>query len=201
MSKAELRVLYKAGSGLAGTVAPLIYFHIITPAEAINITLIFFLVLITATYAKRTAEIAKETREQRLALARPRITLRISSSLAEKYFVKTMEVDAKNEGPGLALNMELYVDHPLFKFSKHGHPYAISVGETANCKSHVEEPNPKDDPGIPIDPIALVIANYEDCYTKKWHSILPFHWDAKNKTAKPKRRMRVAMPGPYKRKG
>ena len=64
MDRAELKILYKAGGGLIGTLAPLVYFNILTLAEALNITLVFFLVLVTAMYARRTADIARATKEQ-----------------------------------------------------------------------------------------------------------------------------------------
>lgn len=186
MSREEIKKLFIAGAIFAGALAYLISNHILDTAQAIESTIVFALVLVTVTYAKRTAEMAKEMREQRLVMYKPHITLEMTSGTRGEYFMKAIGVRGANEGPGAAINVELRIAHPLFKFSKFRYPYAISAREHLSARDLVvEEPSVDDDPGVPVDPVALIVANYEDVSGNPWHSTLELRWDATTKDIKP----------------
>jgi len=79
MSKREIIKLIIAGGAFAGVLAYLISKDIINTAQAIESTILFVLVCVTTIYAKRTAEIARETREQRYSESLPLLVPTIPS--------------------------------------------------------------------------------------------------------------------------
>ena len=116
MSRDEIKKLSIAGGAFAGVIACLILNNIINTAQAIEPTILFVLVLVTVTYAKRTAEIARETREQRysecLPLLVPDVIRRIVVGKLEPNEIDYqtlqtgvgMEVTWQNLGKGVAIN-------------------------------------------------------------------------------------------------
>ena len=64
MSSTERKRLLIAGGVLIAALAPLVFFKVITTAEAINITVVSFLVFATFMYVKRTAETADAAKQQ-----------------------------------------------------------------------------------------------------------------------------------------
>jgi len=140
----------------------------------------------TEKQAKASVEMAEEMKEQRLAMCKPHIILEGRSEVRGKYFVREIDISIRNEGPGTAINVRLYIAHPLFKFEEYRHPLSISAGPTAfTHKFPVVEPSVEDDPGMPVDPTALAVANYEDTCGNCWHSTLELHWDTTSRDITP----------------
>jgi len=160
---------------------------------AFNLVLLAGLIGVTAVYAysairqaNASVEMAKEMKEQRLAMCKPHIILEDYGGTRGNYFMKEIGVGIVNEGPGTAINVRLYIAHPLFKFEEYRHPLSISAGPTAfTHKFPVVEPSVEDDPGMPVDPTALAVANYEDTCGNCWHSTLELHWDTTSRDITP----------------
>jgi len=155
MSSTERRILYKAGGILIAALALLVFFNVITTAEAINITLIFFLVFVTIIYARRTAEISKATKQQAEAtrqqadasvkmaeateksiseavrpLVHPRVEFGLSKDTASgQYYIDKMNARFKNIGRGPALHVEVTCHHPYFEYEGPLPEVVLEVGE------------------------------------------------------------------------
>lgn len=175
-----------------------------TPTDWIQAISMVVLVIVTIFYARRThviskatreqaaanVKMAEEMREQRLAMYKPHIVLEKTSVPRGRYFMKNIGVKGKNEQGGTAVNVELCIVHPLFKFSKFRHPNAISVGAPLSERTlkNVEQPSVDEDPGKEINPVALAVANYEDVSGNKWHSTLELRWNEADKDVTPGRK-------------
>lgn len=169
----------------------------IQPSDWAQIMLMLGLVAVTGVYALSAArqadasvEMAREMREQRLAMYKPYIMVKIEGSSRGNYFALTMIVSLKNEGHGSAMNAEVFVNHPVFRFNRVRLPYQIAVGESPTRELRLE--NDENIPGIQQP--AIVVANYEDVLGNPWHSTLELHWDAATKDIKPDR-MEVGVSG------
>ena len=120
MIKCEIVKISIAVVVFVGALSALILRNVITPAQAIEITILFALVLVTVIYAKRTSEIAKATeqqaeemREQRYAeslpLLVPDITfvIRVDPNELDYELLQTgqgTKVVWHNAGKGAAIN-------------------------------------------------------------------------------------------------
>ncbi len=171
----------------------------ILPADWAQIFLVLGLITVTSFYALMAFRQFKEMREQRLVMYKPNIVLHSRIPTKGKYFIKEIAVSVGNdEGRGTAINLKLHIEHPVFEFSKSPYPFSISPGENSGEHSlFAEKPSVNDDPGVPIDPIALVVANYEDISGNLWCSTLELHWDTAETDVTPGR-MQVAVPGHLK---
>lgn len=173
----------------------------IEPADQAIIMLTAGLVAVTGLYAFSAArqasasvKLAEETREQRIAMYRPHIVLEKRDSVRGKYFMKDIHVGFGNEQGGTAINVELHISHPVFKFQTYPYPSSLSVRDQPQTHDFsVMKPSVEDDPGIPVSPLTLVVANYEDVSGNPWHSTLELRWDATSKDITPGR-MQVAIP-------
>lgn len=109
-----------------GVIAILIYLRAtnqIDTAQLINLFVTSILVIITAIYVKRTAEIANATKEQTKATMKMAEEMRNDKS---PYItiqwgggnIKTKNISAhiKNDGFGPALNLKCYLTHKTFTF-------------------------------------------------------------------------------------
>jgi hypothetical protein len=164
----------------------------ILPADWAQIFLVLGLVTVTGFYALMAFRQAGEMREQRLAMYKPRIIMESRGGKRGKYFMEQIEVGIFNDGGGAAINMELYIAHPVFKFDRFRYPHSITVGKDPITHDfHVEEPNVNEEPKVSVEPVALVVANYEDTSENPWHSTLELIWDANRGDVTPGR-MQVA---------
>lgn len=174
------------------------------------------LVILTAAYVRQTGrqaeasrqqaeasvKMAEETREHRVAMYKPHIVLETVRSYPGEYFVKELVARCRNEQGGTAINVRLNVDHPPFKFSATSLPFSVSVGQSSGEYSlYAIDPSVEKNPSVPIEPIAILFANYEDVSGNAWHSTLELHWGthwgAKTKDITPGR-MQVAISGHFK---
>lgn len=110
MSREEIKKLFIAGAVFAGALAYLISNHILDTAQAIESTILFALVLVTVTYAKRTAVMAEEMKKQRIMASQPVI---IQKAVYEKdiYEGSTRDYfshfEISNVGNGPAIEVEI----------------------------------------------------------------------------------------------
>ena len=147
----------------------------------IEITILFALVLVTYIYAKLTARIASETREQRMAMDRPRIIFIIQNRVRGDNFAKEIGVDAINVGRAPAINTNYYIVHPRFEFNKPLPNCIIFVDDKDHHDFKIVETRIDKDPRINIKSDALVLGAYEDVYQDLWYSTLELYWDDKKK--------------------
>jgi hypothetical protein len=128
---------------------------------------------------------AEEMREQRLTMYKPSIVAEYSSGNRGKYFMREIGLLFVNSGTGTAINIELYIAHPHFKFTKFRYPRHLAAGQKIKHDFSAEEPSVDNDPRIKIDPKALAVADYDDVFGNPWHSTLELHWDAASRDIKP----------------
>ncbi len=184
-----------------------------TTSEWVQIILTGVLVVITGIYAWRTfaisnaakeqadasVETANEMREQTIALYKPHIILEKGLSTKGEHFVKLIGVAFSNAVGGPALNLEIYIAHPLLKIVEPveilpKHSSSLSVGEHG-YREFLAEDNANVH-AAPIESIPIVI-NYEDVLGNHWHSTLQLVWKAAIKDVVVGR-MQVAVPGRFK---
>lgn len=185
MSREEIKKLFIAGAIFAGVLAYLIARDIITTAQAIEPTILFVLVLVTAMYVKRTAEMAKEMKEQRLSEARPYLLLRLADEFVQwdkiepdKHPSREFKVTIRNAGKGPAINLEASLWHstkvhpnehkgylaPNEEWEATIHRISIGIGDMTwlpELKEHIRY----DDPGV-------VAVKYQDIHKRNWVSYL-----------------------------
>ena len=113
MSKKEIIVFSIIIATFAGVLANRYLANVIDTAQAIGLIITFALVLVTVTYVKRTAEMAKEMREQRLSEARPYLLLRLTERVVQwndspdlrEHFPRTFPITILNGGKGPAIDL------------------------------------------------------------------------------------------------
>lgn len=155
MSSTERKRLLIAGGVLIAALAPLVFFKAITTAEAINITVVSFLVFATFMYAKRTAEtanaakqqadasmkMAEEMKEQTETLkktislsVRPSISLIVFNIAGQHNYLfeppNLLEFEVRNTGKGPAMNVAITCEAkmPEVEYTKIESPY-LNVGD------------------------------------------------------------------------
>jgi hypothetical protein len=200
MNDSKRDIIILAATGIAFIILVGVYGALnIQYAPAFTLVLYAGLIVVTMFYAYYSMEIARatrrqadasvklanETKEQRLAMYKPHITLKITGHSKGEYFVKEIGIELRNDQGGTAINVELYAYHPLFEFRRVRHPFHIPVGQAIPRGCHVEKPSVENDPGVPIHPVILVIANYEDVSGNPWHSVLELLWDPTSKDVTP----------------
>jgi len=153
----------------------------IQPADWAQIMLMLGLVAVTGFYALSTSrqadasvKMAEEMREQLLVMNKPNIVLELIKITPEKHLIGRIVNDS---GRGPAINTEIYIDHPPFKFNKVRYTWAISVRDEKGFDFHMEEPSTEVDPKIAISSTGVLVANYEDVSGNQWHSTLELQWD------------------------
>jgi hypothetical protein len=144
------------------------------PADWVQVILLGGLVAVTAVYANAGVKMAKETRGQLLVMNKPNIVLELIKITPEKHLIGRIVNEA---GRGPAINTEIFIDHPPFKFNRVRYTWAISVGKAKGLDFHMEEPSTKVGPKIAISSTGVLVANYEDVSGNQWHSILELQWD------------------------
>ena len=153
----------------------------INTAQMIEIIILFALVLVTAIYVKRTAEMAKEMKEQRMAMDRPRIIFIIENTVRGDNFAEEIGVDAINVGRAPAINTNYYIVHPRFEFNKPPPNHIIFVDKKHHHDFKIVKTRIDKDPRINIKSDALVLGAYEDVYQNLWYPTLELYWDDKKK--------------------
>ena len=163
-----------------------------------QIILMIGLVAITAAYASSaekqadaSIKMAEATRAQLLVMNKPNVILELIKVTPEKHLIGRIVNDS---GRGPAINTEIYIDHPLFKFNKVRYTWSISVGDEKGFDFHMEEPSTEIDPKIAISSIGVIVANYEDVSGNQWHSTLELQWDEGFKP----RDMKIGISGHYR---
>ena len=154
--------------------------HTIDMEQALNLILLFLLVFVTTIYAKRTAEIAKETRTQADASLKMAKETRDARFAALKPIVRigwigskrgeAIDVSFKNIGLGPALNLVCYLTHSghSFKF-KHDKYVAMEVGEKGDILFPTE-----DFDFMEWDKLAIN-CDYRSVYGQSFRSALKFN--------------------------
>jgi len=189
MSREEIKKLFIAGAIFAGVLACLIARDIITTAQAIEPTILFVLVLVTAMYVKRTAEMAKEMKEQRLSEAQPYLLLRLG--LADDEFLqwdtyqgkpapREFKVTMRNEGKGPAINLWAALWHRrkthFFGESKGylapGEEWQTNISRLNTMIEEEEGWLPKLGEHIRYDDPGVVAVKYQDIHKRTWVSYL-----------------------------
>ena len=168
--------------------ACLIARDIITTAQAIEPTILFVLVLVTAMYVKRTAEMAKEMKEQRLSEAQPYLLLRLG--LADDEFLqwdtyqgkpapREFKVTMRNEGKGPAINLLAALWHQRKTYFVGERKGYLAPGEEwqtniSRLNLMIEEKEgwlPKLGEIIKQDDLIIAV-EYQDIHKRKWVSYL-----------------------------
>ncbi len=169
MRRNERNKLFIAGGVFAGALAALIWWNVISIGQAIELTILFVLVCVTAIYAKRTAEIADATKEQAKATkqqadASVKMAEAIDKpivlpSVAFTHFSE-MRASFKNIGRGPALHVEANICHPYFDFEGPLPETVLEVGRG------VELCLERTDTELRSHKMFEVITKYQDIYGK-----------------------------------
>jgi hypothetical protein len=189
MRKGEIIRIIIAGAAFAGVLSGLITQNIISTAQAIEPTILFVLVLVTIVYAKRTAEIAKETREQRYSESLPLVVPIIGTVIANEM-LKHNEIDYellktgsgvrvtwRNIGKGAAINLRFSLwGLPLYSgkvpfFSPLASQTLESGGQVKISFDH-QEPQRLDKPEGYRPRLE---AKYQDVYERRITTVREFH--------------------------
>ena len=200
MSRNEIIALLVVITIFVAAVSVLILKDIVSTPEAIEITILFTLVLVTIIYAKRTSDIAKATREQAkasvkiakitneqlLSEARPYLLLRLTNEYlqwednADSKVPREFLVTVCNAGKGPAINLSvsLWKHTDIFFVTTKGYLAAnqewevsISKVSTDGIALGEEIPYPQLKDEIPRNRISVVV-KYEDIHHREWVSYL-----------------------------
>ncbi len=118
MRRNERNKLFIAGGVFAGALAALIWWNVISIGQAIELTILFVLVCVTAIYAKRTAEIADATKEQAKATRKQaEASVKMAEAIAKPVVLPDFKgvtfppgvIQFHNLGTGAALGGEIKV--------------------------------------------------------------------------------------------
>ena len=179
----------------------------IEPGYWVEISLMAGLVGVTVLYASATfiqakanRDMAEETKKQTLALHKPHIILEMRDNSVGQYFVDKLKISIANVMGGPAINLEIFIEHPLFEFSKYPYPYAVSLGQAPIEHEFRVTETDTNDKRIEIAPVTTlpVIANYDDADGNHWHTILQLMWKGAIRNVVIGQ-MEVAHPGRYRR--
>lgn len=164
MNKREMNYLFIYIIAFAVVIATLLIRGVVGIAQAIELIITFALVMVTIIYAKRTAEIADETKKARFAALRPIVVIAWVGSDS-----KEITASFKNIGPGPALNLECYLTHDNFSFKyKHDKYSVLEVGESHQISFPSESFEFQQWTSFVIN------CDYESVYKKPMRSVLKF---------------------------
>lgn len=185
MSKKDIRVLEISGFSLLILLIILYLLKFIDVAQAIEIILTFALVIVTAVYVRRTAEIAKATREQADASSRPYLLLRLTDELVTWPPPNNeISVVIRNEGLGPAINIEASLWHPKTIYPYDSRGYLASgeewqlnlstsdVGVPYEGEENVRPWLPQLKDIIKEQKTGAIVVRYHDINNRKWLSYL-----------------------------
>jgi hypothetical protein len=203
MKRNDIIGLVVAIAVFAGAIAFILSKNIIITSQAIEVTLLFVLVLVTIIYAKRTSEIAdatkkqaREVREQRYSESLPLLVLSVTKMISKGLDPDEIAYESlqsglglkvvwRNVGKGVAINL---------RFSLHGVPLpsgkvplfqlresqALESGGQKETDPSKWDEKHLDKPGL-YQP--RLEAEYQDIYERKITTVQEFRIDEEDKTA------------------
>ncbi len=200
MRRDEINKLLIAGGIFAVVLAILIWQCVISIGQAIELTILFVLVLVTAIYAKRTAEIAdatkeqaKEVKEQKYSESLPLLiphfppdvdTVAPSGSLYQFLRYGGINVLWHNVGKGVAINSTFSLwgaTLPSGEVHRFLALESLALGSRQQIATSFEVYSIQRDKPERYQP--RLEAEYQDIYERKITTVQEFHIDGEAKTA------------------